>query len=401
MKSFYPSGKIRFFLLLVFLAIFLPRLAAQESILASYERNFTRASLAAKAGILRDAATDDRSSEFISELYEFALRFVLDNGNLLGDDPDMIALVGIAARGAGNSGNKASAETLWQLFSLYRDSHSRVEILGALGILGKGNVQVIENLNQFLTSQNSSFRSGMTPDYPVLTACVSALGSLGDPSSFPALFSAMTAGYPQAATQETLKALESLEGNYKQFLTEVIQKNPPGEKLAAFRAGADNRKLTEAERGELAETALEVCLDLFPGTADSEAAESLRYAAVQVLTRLKWIHASPLAIRHFYRVQTDYSSGAASRERLLEAMACLGAMDTSEAAQVLSLQLGYVNSQAEKNGAYDEAVILALIDALGHIGDKAAFDYLLYISYLNYPEQIQTAAREALNRLKW
>jgi HEAT repeat protein len=269
-------------------------------------------------------------------------------------------------------------------------------------MLGKANAQVVENLNQFLANQNNYFRSGMAPDYPTLAACISAMAALGDGSSFPVLFSAMTTGYPQPITQAAISALESLQGNYKQYLIDVIRKNPPAEKFAAFRIGANNSRFTEAERGELAQTALEVTLDLFPGNAESSAAvSSLRYAAIQSLTQLKWTRASPLAIRHFYRVQTDYSTGAAPRERLLEAIACLGAMGNSESAQVLALQLGYFNSQKERKAETDDAVILALIQALGEIGDKVAFDYLLYISYLNYPEQIQAAAREALNRLKW
>jgi HEAT repeat protein len=108
-----------------------------------------------------------------------------------------------------------------------------------------------------------------------------------------------------------------------------------------------------------------------------------------------------LGVRNFYRVQTDYAGGAAPREKFLEAIECLGAMGTSEAAQALALQLGFFNFQTEKNGDYDEAVILALINALGELGDKAAFDYLLYVGYLNYPDRIQASAREALNRLRW
>jgi hypothetical protein len=132
-----------------------------------------------------------------------------------------------------------------------------------------------------------------------------------------------------------------------------------------------------------------------------ETASLLRYEAVEVLTRLKWTRASPLAARHFYQIQADFNSGSVPRERLLEAIACMGAMGDSDSAQVLALQLGYANSRAESGSEYDEAVILALVRALGDIGDKSAFDYLLYISYLSYPEQIQIAAREALNRLKW
>jgi hypothetical protein len=206
----------------------------------------------------------------------------------------------------------------------------------------------------------------------------------------------MITGYPQAITQETLKALESINGNYKDYLIDVIRNNPFPEKAAAFRIGAYNEKLRPAERGELAHAALEVSLE-HSGLVEA----ALRYDAVTVLTRHKWSPASSLAIRHFYRVQKDYTGGAVPRERLLEAIACLGVMSSSEAAHALALQLGYFNSQTERSGEYDEAVILAIINALGELGDKAAFDYLLYISYLNYPDKIQASAREALNRLRW
>jgi hypothetical protein len=384
-----------------------PGLFSQDAILVSYQRNFVRAGLSGKAGVLRDAAVDDRSPEFIGSLYEFALRFVLDNAELLKDDPDMIALAGIAARGAGEAVYMPSAETLWQVFNLYRDSHSRVEIFRALAVLGKGNAGMVENLNQYLIDQTAYYRSGMVPDYPTLGACVAALAAIGNDSSYPALFSAFLAAFPGSLGDEIGEAMGLIEGDYLHFLSELIRRNGPAEKLAAFRFGAGNPGFSPAQRGGLAETALEVSLDLFPGNSGEgsdagwAAASSLRYEAVEVLTALKWTRASLLAIRHFYRVQTDLGNGAAPRERLLEAVNCLGAMGNSESAQVLALQLGYINSQTERGGLFDEDLVLALIRALGEIGDKVAFDYLLYIGYVNYPERIQAAARESLNRLKW
>jgi HEAT repeat protein len=389
---------------MIFFVFFIlaPVLSAQETILDAYERNFIRAGLSAKTGILQDAATDDRSPEFIGQLYEFALNFALRNAEILRDDPDMTALVVFASRGAGNAGYTQTADTLWKVFSAYHDSLTRVEILGTLGILGKGNVQVTENLNQFLTSQNIMYRSGMNPDYPTLTACISALGAVGNDSSFPVLFSAMMAGYPGNIVQETISAMNAIQGDYKQYLVNVIRGNPPAEKLAAFRAGMGAGRFGPAERGQLAETALEVSLDQLPENEESEAAvSSLRYLAVPVLTELQWTRASPLAIKHFYRVQTDFRNGAVPREQMLEAIQCLGGMGSSGAAQVLALQLGLLNSQTEQSGVFDDAVTMAVIQALGEIGDKAAFDYLLYVSYLSYPEHIQAAAREALTRLKW
>jgi len=383
------------FLLFCFLLSALP---AQESILSSYERNFIRASLTAKTRLLEDAAKDERAKEFIGNLYEFALQFALSSGQFLGNDPDMISLVAVAARGAGTSGNKDSVKTLWELFQIFSDSYSRVEILGALATLGTGNQELIGMLNRFLLGENDSFRKGGMNntgiDFPVIKACIRVLGILGDNSSFPVLFSAMTAGYPQDIIQETLKALDSIQGNYKDYLINVIRNNPFPEKAAAFRIGAYNEKLKPSERGELAQAALEVSLGSNQGA-------SLRYDAVTVLTRLKWLPAAPLAIRNFYQVQSDHSSALAPRERFLEAIAFLGIMESAEAAQALALQLGFLNSQTEKTGEYDEAIILALINALGELRDKAAFDYLLYIGYLDYPDRIQAAERDALNRLRW
>ena len=385
------------------LIIFSMAISAQESIQVSYERNFIRASLQGKTGVLLDAARDEESSVFLGGLYEYALQFALSNSVILRDDPDLILLVSTAARGAGLLGHRDSTESLLALFNLLHDSHSRVEILGALAILGTGNSNVTESLNRILRDELISFRAGTSPDTPVLRALINALGTLGEESSFPVLFSALTSSYPQAVIQDILRALDSIRGNHKDYLIRVIVNNSFAEKAAAFRLGAYNERLSPSDRGEIAQAALEAALGaaLPERSPEASLASSLRYDAINLLTRLRWTTASSLAIRNFYRVQMDFMNESVPRERLLEAIACLGVMGTTEAAQALILQLGYKNSQTESSGEYDEAVMLALINALGELGDKAAFDHLLYISYLNYHDRIQASAREALNRLRW
>jgi hypothetical protein len=116
---------------------------------------------------------------------------------------------------------------------------------------------------------------------------------------------------------------------------------------------------------------------------------------------LKWNRAAALVIRHFYLVRQDYEAETVDKERFLEAISCLGAMGTPEAAQVLSLQLGYFNLQMEQNGEYDDQIVLEAVNALGELGDNVAFEHLISIGYLSYPEHIQNAAREAMVRLKW
>jgi hypothetical protein len=44
---------------------------------------------------------------------------------------------------------------------------------------------------------------------------------------------------------------------------------------------------------------------------------------------------------------------------------------------------------------------LAVVGNLGILGDKTAFDHLLYIGYLQYPESVKRAARDALQKLRW
>jgi hypothetical protein len=375
---------------------------AQEPILAAYERNFIRASLAAKTDLLRDAATDERASEFIGELHEFALDFVLQYADVLQNEPDFTALAVTVARGLSASGRRSAADNLWRLFSLFQDILLKVEVVNALGVLGAGNTRMAENLNQYLVDQNSRFRTGIPPEYPVLSACIAALGAIGDGSSFPALFSVMTSGYPEGINQEAAAALSAIPGDFRQYLTDVIRRNTPAEKLAAFNVAVNNGKFTDAEQAEIAVIALEAGLEFFAGNMEEEtAAANMRYAAVRLLRNLRWTGAASLVIKHFYRVQQDYSNGIASREQFVEAIACLGVMGSSEAAEALALQLGFLNSRMERNGEYDDAVTLGAVQALGEIGDKVAFDYLLYISYLPYPERIQNAAKEALNRLKW
>jgi HEAT repeat protein len=290
------------------------------------------------------------------------------------------------------------ASSLWRIFLDDPDSKTGVDILINLGTLGKGNRSIIDNLNNYLMGKNLLFRSGESVNYMVVSACVSAIMELGDSSSYPALFSVLYAGYPEVIASEAQGALEVIPGNLRQFLINVISHNPPEEKFTAFITGANSDRLNISQRGQLAELALEQGLNTVEENFDMSA---MRYSAVLLLTQLRWTRANSLAIRHYYRVQSDYLQNVTPKERFIEAIACLGAVGNSDAALVLGLQLGLINAKTESTGTYDAEITMAIVQALGNIGYNAAFDHLLYVSYLSYPEEIQAAAREAVARLKW
>jgi len=375
-----------------------------DALTLAYRRNFARASLVTKLELVKEASA--RGGAAMGALYGMAIRFAVDNAALLGTDPQLKELAVIASAEAGKAAYAKSIDDLWALFQAFQDSEVRAAALNALGNAGAGEARVAENLNAFLASQNSLFRSGAQPEYPALEACISALGQLGDGSSFPVLFSSYVAGYAPAIATKAAKALGSIKGDYRGYLIRVIAKNPPLEKSAAYAAGMENANFTNADRGELAEAAMSAALDASgPGVSLSpvevQSMRELKRTTARLLRDLRWQKASPVAARYFSVAQSDYAKGSATKADFLDAISCLGAMGSTEASQALSIYLQLVNAQTEQGAPYDEEVLLAVISALGGLGDKAAFDYLLQIGYLQYSEKVKKAAKDAMLNLRW
>jgi len=249
-----------------------------------------------------------------------------------------------------------------------------------------------------LREMNNAFKAGTPVDYGIVSACIAALMEQGSSSSYSALFSVLTSGYPEIIASEAIGALDVISGNLHLFLLDVIDNNPPQEKFIAFRTGINSQRLTISERGQLAEHALEKSFVYNEEDADLNA---MRYASILALTNLEWKRANAQAIRHYYRVQADFMQNRVSKDRLIEAITCLGAVGDSDAALVLVLQLGLINARKERIGTFDPEITMAIINALGNIGDNAAFDNLLFASKLPYNEDIISAAMEAIARLKW
>jgi len=371
----------------------------------AYLQRFIRADLLGKVDILNEAS----SNSFLgsSSLYEYAIQFVIDSYAQIDDLRDINDIISISKNAliyennAGNIDNIRISNiinNLWKLFIEYPDPGVRGEIIIALSNIGKGNHVLIERINNYLAQMNNMFLSGEAVDYSIVSACISALMVLGDSSSYPALFAIICSGFPEVIASESYGALVLIPGNLHQFIFNIIEKNPPNEKYAAFRSFMNSERLKIPERGQLAETALSQ--SLLAGGDDADLTD-MRYDAVRILSRLRWTRANTLAIRHYYIVQADYNHDLISKDRFLEAIACLGAVGNSDAALVLGLQLGLINIRTESTGVFDEEITHEIVHSLGLIGDNAAFYHLSYVTNLPYTDYIIAAAEEAISRLKW
>ncbi len=384
------------------LVLSLSGLPAQESseLIDTYRRNFVRSSLGTKLELLKEASAYD--SVDMGPLYDTAIQFVLGNASLLSTDALLRDMSVLSVNMIRKYKYAPASENLWNLFSVYKDSLVRVPLLQTLAEVAVGNKAILKELNAFLDTQISLYKSGVRLDLAVLDAAVFAIGRLGDSSSFPYLFAVYTASVNKAITDRASVAMAALKGDYALFLAEVVRAHPPAEKSAALEAGLRGEALVPEKRAELAEAALAVGVSYqSPSPSDQGHIVALRTSAARELTSREWQKASPLAIKHFYDFQAQYNRGQVSKSNFLEAIALLGAMGTTEAAQALALYLQLINTETEQGKSFDEQITLAVVTNLGRLGDKTAFDYLLYIGYLQYPEAVKKAARDSLQKLRW
>jgi hypothetical protein len=372
-----------------------------QKILDTFRRNFAIGSLDVKIQILQDAAAD-KTAPSLGPLFQQAVDFVIDNANLIPTDPRLSQLASIGAEQIGVIKFPAARFSVWKLFQATKDSQTLAKAATTLGVVGAGDAEIVADMNHYLDAQNGLFASGMMPDAPVLAATVQAVGKLGDPSSFPILFTALNLGYTDAITAMAKDALLSLKGDFKEMLLGVVKNRPVAEKKLALQMALDSDKLSDDQKGELAEYALDI--GLHAGAADAAGKATLRdirFMAAASLGARKWSHATPFMIEHLDFTIGEFDKGLVDKGRLMDSINQLGAMGTHEAAVRLTQYLVLLNSYTEKSKGYDEGIVLTVLNTLGSLGDKVAFDDLMYTQYLNYSAGVKKAARGSLDKLKW
>ena len=372
-----------------------------QKVLDTFKRNFAIASLDVKIQILQDASAGKTASA-MGPLFQQAVDFVTDNAGLIPTDARFNQLAGIGAEQIGVVAFAGGKDSVWKLFQVTQDSQTLVKAAVTLGVIGKGDAETVDKLNRYVDAQNNFFSAGKTPDFAILAACFQSIGSLGDPSSFPVLFSAVNLGYPDQVTAIAKTALLSIKGDFKEMLLGVVKGRPLSEKKLALQMATDSDKLNDEQKAQISELSLDIGLHSgAPDAVGKGLLRDIRFQAAAALGARKWSHATGLLIEHMDTTIGEFDRGLADRNHLLDAIGNLGAMNTHESAVRLTQFLVLINSYTEKGKAYDDAVVFAVLQNLGALGDKVAFDDLMYTQYLNYSTGVKKAARAALDKLKW
>lgn len=365
---------------------------------------FLKGSLAEKTKVVREATVTE--GKWITQN---ALKFINENKNILINDRDfegftVATVLSIQNEYVTNLNEEEKNILINQLSQFFVDfdysDTVQISILSKVSAL-KDCLSIkpfVNIINEYISDlKNKSSKTN------VINVVLDSLNQIGDNNSFKILYNCLfekqlSQYYPQ---------IESVVVNLIPIsMNEVLQlvycKNFVHiEKI--FTLINKNDKISQKSLSEIAENVLnESILLLENSTNDNEdAITKIQMDCVKILESNNWTKASKSLINYFGCVKELYNSSKISEVDFINVIKALESIAPLDAIKPLTNYLVELNSRVEQNQEYSEQIALAVVNTLGAIGDKAAFDSLLSVTYLTYPESVLAAARNALAKLKW
>ena len=373
---------ISFFLLS---SILLANVFGQE-----YKKKFIKGNITDKTAAVREASGQEGIW-----LSQKAIDFVLENNDIIGTDRDMDGLAVAAVLSLPNDYVYGLSETektkvlekFINLFEKFSRSNT-VQIAVQSKVLSlKENINTApftDVLNKFLQSSTV-----LSSDSSLLKSVINSLGFIGNNISFSILYNNLndkrySAYYPEI--EETIKKLIPVSMN------EVLQI------IHSHDAANTQRIFNLVKDAEISTTNL---CEISENILNDSPIISLKFDALVILNSHKWTRASNSVLTFFASAQNDFQNELITEEQFVSLIESLVNISPLDAVNPLIKYLGELNQQLEYNNSVAQNVVLAVINSLGAIGDKQAFDSLLSVTYLNYPEPVLSAARQALAGLRW
>lgn len=379
-----------------FLALALRGTLCAEEV-SDARRRFIKGSIADKTAAVRESSGSER------QLAESGLDFVIAYQPLLGGDRDLAALAVASALALPRTGDAEYATRitgkLVKVFQLFSDENVRIAVLDRMVPLAAAarSTQAVGLMNDYLaTSAHDAAEAS-----PVQLAVLTALGTVGDSASLSIVYALWRERRWEAHTAQLEETLVHLSEAHTTDAIGMAMRASLTEMEAYFDVLMRGAEKTQNFRAELAENVLSRTIHSRSDSAGGTSLARLQISALHVIAEMKWMRASQLVIRYFALAREEYESGALSEPQFLDVIACVARLASPEAAAALESYLSELNGATAAGGSLAKPVVLAVISALGELGDKAAFDTLLYVTYLSYPNEVVRAARDALARLKW
>lgn len=369
----------------------------------NYKVQFVRGNLSDKIQAVTNSSGEERDW-----LCEEAISFVIENKALLGNDRELegLAVAGILSLPNENIARKSPkekddySEYLLQLFKDFSNSDTvQIAILSKINSLQRiiDTTEFSHELNNFL--QNAVV--GDT-DFHLLSSVINSLGEFGDNVSFSILYNS----YNDKRFVNYYDAIENAIINLIPISMDevlmIIRSNDLRHINKILNLIKKNQVLSQNSMSEIAENLLNQSILLIGNSSEiNNKVVDLQMESLRILDANKCTRASSTVYKFFNTAKHEYAVEIMSEAQYVEVIKAFGNIAPIDAVVPLINTLGELNNQVESNKPVSQKVALALINTIGAIGDKSAFDTLLSVTYLNYPENVLSAARTALSGLRW
>ena len=373
------------FLLLFVSIVFLNAVNGQE-----YKKMFIKGNISDKTTAVREASGQEGIW-----LSQKAIDFVLENNEITGTDRDMDGLAVAAVlslpndyvSGLSESEKNQVMNKFIQLFEKFNRSNT-VQIAVQSKVLAlKDNMNTApftDVLNKFLQSS-----SVLSSDSSLLKSVINSLGFIGNNISFSILYNNLNDKRYSAYYQEIEQTIKKLIPVSMNEVLAIVHSKDSANTQRIFNL-VKQANITTNNLCEIAENVL-----------NDSPLISLKFEALEILNKNKWTRASNSVLAFFAAAQKDFQNSLITEDQFVNLINSLVNISPLDAVNPLIKYLGELNQQLEYNNSVAQKVVLAVINSLGAIGDKSAFDSLLSVTYLNYPEPVLSAARQALAGLRW
>ena len=364
---------------------------------------FIKGNISEKTAAVREASDDSEAADLANAAIDFALA----NKAELGDDRDLdgLAVAGVLALPSAfvasydQNMKNALVNKFGQLFTEFASDTVRIAVINKTAIL-KDAVPLgsfVQMLNDFL--QNSD---GATPDNEVIKAAVNTLGTIGDSQSFSVIYDCVSQQKWPQYTTEMNNSLSLLADKSIPQIIGIIQDGNTKTIRLLFDLFCRNSQNSSSFKAEIAENVLSETIYLADNSSTvTKETVSIQLDSMRIISQLKWTRSSSVMISFFNLAKREYIAEVMTDDEFAEVINGVANVAPIDSSSVLSTYLMELNKQTENGTKLSDKVVLAVINALGAIGDKSSFDSLLYVTYVNYPENVIAAARDALARLKW
>ncbi len=359
-------------------------------------KNFIKGNIEEKIQLVN--AVEEVESSY-NNLWEVALDFINRNYPILSDDTDFIALARVIVQKSGESDFQMFLPQLKNLFETVDNAAIKLDLLTFFSSISVDNDEIIILINDYA---QSLLLKADENDENILYLTLEILGNFSSSSSFPVLFQAYSTSENEQIVNVAFSSLINLNSGYENYVRDLIENGTSREKYFTLRIVQNNSKNSDFFKAEMSEKALS---DTIISIGDVSVVDTytieLQMTAIRELVRISWTRSADLITEFYLVAKKEFEAGVLNEENFSEIIYAFTALSSGNAGMHLAEYLEELNKQQEENSAYSESIVLTVIQSLGQLGDKVAFDALLYTTYLEYPENIILAARDALVTLKW